>query len=155
MPRLLSQVVVFATSMAILITSAGATQLESTSVDLRQRQAAFLAALAARDATRTGSFFAENAVVHAAGMPPVRGRKAITEFYGKLFDFALSLESESETLRVSAGGDLAYDAGEAKNAFKSQQGEAEFVGKYLAVWVKEQGTWLIAAYSVSNNSASR
>ena len=68
--------------------------------------------------------------------------------------FAVSFEATAETVRVSAAGDMAYEVGAAKNTFKGGQGPVEYAGKYVTVWVKEQNSWRIAAYSVSSNSGA-
>lgn len=122
--------------------------------DLAGRRAAFVAALAGKSPERLAELFAEQAVVQTANLPPVRGRQAIEQFYRKMFAFAVSLEATAETVRVSAADDMAYEVGAAKNTFKGGQGTVEYHGKYVTVWLKEQGTWRIAAYSVSSNSGA-
>ncbi len=122
--------------------------------DLTVRRTAFATALAEKSAERAAELFADEAVVQTANLPPVRGRQAIEQFYRKMFAFAVSLEATAETVRVSAADDMAYEIGAAKNTFKGGQGPVEYHGKYVTVWLKEQGTWRIAAYSVSSNSGT-
>jgi uncharacterized protein (TIGR02246 family) len=121
--------------------------------DLRQRHAAFLEALSARDATQVASFFAEDAVLHIANMPPVQGRTAIASFYGNVFRFMTASQPTTQTVRVAASADLAYTAGSVTNAFQGEQGPVEYAGKYLLVWERRGGAWSVVVYSLSSNSS--
>jgi uncharacterized protein (TIGR02246 family) len=121
---------------------------------LRERHAAFLDALGARDAARVGEFFADDAVLHVANMPPVQGRTAIEAFYGNVFRFMTTSQPTTQTVRVAASADLAYTAGTVTNAFRGEQGPVEYAGKYLLVWERRAGDWLVAVYSLSSDSSS-
>jgi ketosteroid isomerase-like protein len=120
---------------------------------LQQRELGFLAALGARDLERTTAYFAQDAMLHVANMPPLRGRSAIVQFYGNLFRFLQASEATPETMHVSASGDLAYTSGRVNNVFQGEQGTSEFAGKYLLIWEKRAGEWAVVVYSVSDNGA--
>lgn len=122
---------------------------------LQERQAAFLESLVAKDLERVVALFAEDAVVHVADMPPIRGRDAIRRLYGNVFRFLESSEYVPEMLRVSQGVDLAYGTGIVTTVFTEEEGVVEYRGKYLVVWQKRDGVWLAVAYGVSNNGAHR
>jgi uncharacterized protein (TIGR02246 family) len=118
---------------------------------LEARQADFLSAMADRDAQGVAGLFAPDAVVHVAGMPPLRGREGIRHFYGNVFDFlAASLVVPAE-LHLSDGGDMAWGHGETRNEFRGPEGPLAYTGKYLMVWRKVDGEWLIAAYGISSD----
>jgi uncharacterized protein (TIGR02246 family) len=121
--------------------------------DLQQRQAGFLSAMEARDADRVATYFAEDGVVQVAGMPPVRGREGVRRFYGNVFRFLRETSATPETLRRTATGDIAYGYGAVRNVFDGAAGRSEYQGKYLVVWERRDGDWLIAAYSVSSNQS--
>lgn len=123
--------------------------------EVKERSAAFFAAVAARDAARVGEFFAPEAVMQTASMPAVRGRQAIGQFYTRLFGFLVSATATPETVRVAASGDMAYETGRARNEFKGNEGASAYDGKYLIVWVKDGGQWAIAAYALSSDQAGR
>lgn len=118
---------------------------------LQQRQSSFLSALSAKDVEQTTAHFAEDAVIHVANMPPLQGRSAIRQFYGNVFRFLSASAATSEMMRVSSRADMAYSVGRVTNVFEGEQGPAEYTGKYLLVWEKREGEWLIAIYSISNN----
>jgi uncharacterized protein (TIGR02246 family) len=127
--------------------------IEAEREQLELRQASFLTALAAKDAEATAAHFAEDAVVHVANMPPMRGRDAIRQFYGNVFRFLSASEPTPEVTRVSSGADMAYSVGRVVNAFEGEQGRVEYEGKFLLVWEKHDDRWLIAVYSISSNQA--
>jgi ketosteroid isomerase-like protein len=121
--------------------------------DLPAREAGFLAALAARDAERTAAHFADDAVLHVAGMPAIRGRDAIRAFYGNVFRFLESSAPVSGAVRASRSGDMGWSEGQVTNRFRGADGPVEFAGKYLIVWERQGQEWLIAAYSLGNDAA--
>jgi branched-chain amino acid transport system substrate-binding protein len=114
-----------------------------------KRQDEFLAAMAARDADRVAAMFADDAVLHIAGMPPIAGRAAIHRFYGNMFGFLSASSATPESLHVS--GDMAYGTGHSSNEFRGADGPVSYAGKYLLVWKREGSEWFIAAYSISSN----
>jgi ketosteroid isomerase-like protein len=118
---------------------------------LERRQAGFLAALSARDLERTSAHFADDAVMHVANMPPITGREAIRQFYGKAFRFLAASTSVAETTRVSQSGDMGFGLGRTTNVFEGKEGRVEYEGKFLLFWEKREGEWSIAAYTLSSN----
>jgi ketosteroid isomerase-like protein len=118
---------------------------------LQQREHAFLAAMAARDPDAVATHFAADAMLHIANMPLVRGRDAIREFYGNVFRFMAASAATPELIRLADSGDLAYTAGSVANTFQSEQGPVAYAGKYLLVWERRAGDWMIALYSISSN----
>jgi uncharacterized protein (TIGR02246 family) len=150
---------VAAAALALLMTGACAHRAlvlpepEAAEQELRQRHSAFLEALGARDAAQAASFFAEDAVLHVANMPPVQGRTAIASFYGNVFRFMTASRPTTQTVRVAASADLAYTEGTVTNAFQGEQGPVEYEGKYLLVWERRGGVWSVVVYSLSSNSS--
>lgn len=150
-----------ATLVAVLGTAAiatGCAESRTASVEvqrelLAQRQGEFFAALEARDPDRTAALFADDAVLHVAGMPPIEGRVAIHRFYGNLFGFLSASRATPERLHLSVSADLAYGIGRASNEFRGPEGPVEYAGKYLLVWRRTADDWFIAVYSVSSDQA--
>jgi ketosteroid isomerase-like protein len=120
-------------------------------VALERRQSEFLAALAARDAERTAAFFADSAVMHVAGMPPIEGRSAIRQLYANLFGFMSASGATPEFMRVAAAGDMAYGTGSTTSEFRGPQGTVAYTGKYVLVWRRIAGAWQIVLYAISSN----
>ena len=118
---------------------------------LEARQTAFLSAMADRDAEVVAELFAPDAVVHVAGMPPLQGREGIRRFYGNVFEFLEASRVMPAALHVSAAGDMAWGHGETRNEFRGPEGPVAYGGKYLMVWRKVEGDWLIAAYGISSD----
>jgi len=118
---------------------------------LGQRQDAFLAALSAKDLEQVLAHFDDDALVHIANMPPIRGRDAISQLYGNVFRFLRSAEYRPDFIRASNYGEMAYSAGSVTTVFNGQEGPVEYAGKFLLVWAQRNDEWFAVAYSISNN----
>jgi len=118
---------------------------------LQAQQDRFIAAATARDAAALTGLFAEDAVLHVAGRPPVQGRDAIRQFYGAVFGFMSGSSMTPELLHASAGGDMAWGAGATVNEFRGPDGVMRYTGKYLLVWRRTAGEWQVAAYAISSD----
>lgn len=120
---------------------------------LREARASFLGAMAAKDAPAVAAHFADDAVLHVADMPAIRGRVAIGGFYENMFRFLLASEATPGSLRMSSAGEMAFDEGTVMNAFRSEDGPVEYAGKYLLVWEKRDGAWKVVVYAVSSDGS--
>jgi uncharacterized protein (TIGR02246 family) len=143
------------TALSILL-AAGCAQFRASPDDserlgLDQRQAEFVAAVAARDADGTAALFAEDAVLHVANMAPIEGREAIRQFYGNMYDFLSASGATPESTVVSESGDMAYTIGRTSSEFHSPEGTRKFSGKYALVWRELGGDWMIVLYAISSN----
>ena len=121
---------------------------------VRARTEGVVAAESARDAQRTGSFFAEEAVIQAHGMPQLEGRKAITAWYAQAWKDSMikGFSSTVSNITVSQSGDIACGTGINRFVLRTAKGELLDVGKYLAVWKKIHGEWYISALAFSSDA---
>lgn len=87
-------------------------------------------------------FYAADALVLRANVPPVRGTAAIREFFFAALDAGLG-DAEFEPLRVELFGDVAFEAGRCKTLAPTPLGKRrEDRGKYLIIFVKQPaGDW--------------
>jgi len=118
---------------------------------LEERQSAFYEAMTGRDAGALSKLFAENATIHVAGMPPITGVEAIKVFFTRMFGFLEAASGAAESVVVSEGGDMAYTIGRTSNSFRGPEGPVEYDGKFVIVWSRNSGEWMIDVYSVSSN----
>ncbi len=113
----------------------------------------WVAAFKARDFATIESLMAPDSLLLAPDNPPIEGAKAVVETWkawGALPNVKITFGAE----RVeAASGDLAYDYGAYTFAFDSDQGPFAEEGKYIVVWKKIDGAWMIAADIFNNNSA--
>jgi ketosteroid isomerase-like protein len=138
---------VVATACAPRVASGG----DAGRAQLEERQAAFLAAMTARDAAAIGAMFAEDAVLHVAGRPPVIGAAAIQQFYAGMFNFLAGSSATVQTVRVASSGDMAWSQGSTVNEFRRPEGSVSYAGKFLLVWQRVAGDWRIVAYGISSD----
>jgi uncharacterized protein (TIGR02246 family) len=118
---------------------------------LERHEAAFHAAAADRDAERVAAFFADDAVLHVAGMPEIRGREAIGRFYANMYRFLAATRATPVSRQAASSGDLAYSTGRTVNEFRGPDGEVSYAGKYALVWTRHDGEWLVSLYAVSSD----
>ena len=119
-------------------------------VNVEQEKAALMAtdaewAKTAGDVDKMMSFVAPDATFGSAGMPEVKGDKAIREVFGGMTKApGFKLTWKATRADVSAAGDLGYTAGTyemtANNAANVSVTEK---GKYLTTWKKINGSWKV------------
>lgn len=121
---------------------------------VRARSEALVAAEAAWDAERAITFWAEDAIILFNDGPPVRGRAAVLELYHALFQDTGLKEFVGTTshLKVSRGGDLAYEYGVNRLVYEGATADVVELSKYLAVWEKSNGDWYVVALSVTGDA---
>jgi uncharacterized protein (TIGR02246 family) len=124
-------------------TSSGAAAGEASAA-IRGHDSTWFAAHNAGDADAVAALYADDAVVSAPGVPPVRGSAAVREAIGKdIADMkagAVTLVASPDA-DVGVSGDLAW----IWNTFtvKDKSGGTVDAGKYLTVFTRKDGTWRI------------
>jgi ketosteroid isomerase-like protein len=118
----------------------------------RSRQLA--AAESARRIDTALTLWADDAVVQPPGGPQIRGRAAIGDLYRHFFEGGALREfsSTSSYIEVARGGDIGYEFGTSRVILSGPEGDLLDAGKYLAVWKKVNGTWMVAALSFTSDT---
>jgi uncharacterized protein (TIGR02246 family) len=102
-------------------------------------------AYSAGDADGVAALYAEDAVLMAPGVPPARGRASIKDVIAKdtASLAAAGLTANDDPMGdVGQSGDLAWQSGAYKVTDKS--GAVADTGKFLTVFERKNGKWLIA-----------
>ncbi|HET8770446.1 MAG TPA: DUF4440 domain-containing protein [Gemmatimonadaceae bacterium] len=144
----------FITVLALAVCSSCASvPMDSTAeVDaVRARSEALAAAEAAMDFTTALTFWAPDAIVQPSGMPQIRGHEAIKDLYGGFTTMQVK-SFEGTSSHIEASGDLAFDYGVNRLVLVGESGDMLDVGKYLAVWKKVDGEWMVAALSFTSDA---
>ena len=123
---------------------------------LHARSDAFQAAESALDAQRATSFWATDAVVQPAGSPALVGRDAVGALYRQIFGSGAvkELRGTPSHVEMAKSGDLAYETGVNRIVWKTPNGDALDMGKYLLVWKKIDGEWYASAISFTSDAAA-
>jgi uncharacterized protein (TIGR02246 family) len=109
----------------------------------------------AGDGAAVAALYAEDAVLNAPGAPAARGMASIREYYlnGAAASAAAGLALvDDPTSDVGVSGDLAWQSGTFKITDKS--GAAVDAGKYITVFQRKDGKWMIIRDTWNSDAAS-
>lgn len=111
---------------------------------IRAQIAAFQAAVTAYDEAAIAALYAPDGSLLPSTMPKLTGREAIAAFFAELEPAQAVLTLTPVAVAVAAGGDLAVEEGTWTWANPNPDGTtARDNGKYVVVWRKLDGTWLM------------
>ena len=111
---------------------------------IRAADLAWSKAAGDKDAAKFASFYGENAVLMAPGMPAVKGRDAIQQaFVGLSQDPNFALSFAPTKIVVAKGGDMAYELGDFQMTTSGKKKKPETLkATYVVVWGKQMdGAW--------------
>ena len=111
---------------------------------IRSINPAWFKAFNAGDANSIIALYAEDAVVNAPGVPAARGQAAIREYFMKEVAAARAAgmtQNAGPTTDAGVSGDLGWEWG--TYAAKDKSGATVDAGKYVTVYAKKDGKWLI------------
>jgi len=123
--------------------------LEEIEAEVRARSKATVAAEMAREWEKAVTFFTPDAVVQPANAPQIQGREPLLELYQTGFTGMIEFEGTTTAIVPAASGDMAYEYGVNRLVLETPDGPVEDLGKYLLIWTKTDGEWLIAALAFS------
>lgn len=120
---------------------------------VRRNDDAFFAAVKARDAKAAAMLYALDATSMPANSPPLVGRDAIEKYNQEFLKLPkLTMTGESQLIRFSDDGTMAYDAGKYSVSFADAKGHTVTdEGKYLNVLRAVNGEWKIVIDAFSSN----
>ncbi|MEX0298801.1 MAG: SgcJ/EcaC family oxidoreductase [Kordiimonas sp.] len=112
---------------------------------LKALDSKWTAAINAGNAEEVAQLFAIDGRIFPSGAPEIKGREAIAVYAAGLSQLLnLSFKTEPTTIEVAASGELAYLAGRYSIEFGAPTEKHTDIGKYLVVWKKVEGSWLVA-----------
>jgi uncharacterized protein (TIGR02246 family) len=115
---------------------------------------ALAAAEAARDLEAVMSYWSDGGVAQIDGLPQIEGKESVRELMRSMLSSFKEFESTTSHIEVAASGDVAYEYGVNRVVLPGEATDLLAMGKYLAIWKKVDGTWLISAISVTNDGAA-
>ena len=125
--------------------------------EIRAGDSAFFSAVKAKDANAVVATYSNDAVSMAPGMPAMRGHDAIkkgNEDFMKMPGF--SLTGETESVKISDDGTMAYVTGKYMSAYNDAKGKpVTEEGKYLEVLQKVDRKWKVVADAYNANAAPK
>jgi len=135
------------TLLAAGISHAGSSDSEvRTAIDAANQK--FMDALAAKDSTSVASMYSSEARLLPPNHAPVEGRDNIKNFWQGLIEGGLLAKLATD--EVHTMGDMAAEVG----TFKIETADGKEVdnGKYIVLWIKENGKWKLHRDMWSSNN---
>lgn len=96
------------------------------------------------DPAAISRLYADDAVIHPANESPVRGRTDLDRYFTANYTEPVNEILTTVAIVISTAGDMAYEIGSTKSATGA--------GKYLTIYRKTNGRWLIAADTWSHDT---
>lgn len=113
---------------------------------IRQLDQQWVEAVKNQDAGAIAEFYAKEGVIMPPNAELAQGREAIRKAWEGMLQLPeFSLQFGPSMIEIAEAGDMAYDIGTYKLSFKPAQSGIEDLGKYVVVWIKEDGDWKVAA----------
>ncbi len=137
---------------ALLLVTVAPARAHSDAEQIRELEAAMVAAVAAGDVAAIVDFYTPDGLFMPPNAPQSEGREAIAEAWPGLLALpGFALTWRPTLIEVSASGDLAYDVGTYWLGFNTDAGRVNVEGKYVVVWKKLDGKWKAAADIFNSN----
>jgi ketosteroid isomerase-like protein len=111
---------------------------------LLSRYDAWMKAIAELNIDVIGSIYASDAVYMPPAQPRHVGKEAILAVWRNYFTRPNFKAVYTPTLTLSANLDIAYDVGSYIVSLTRDAASVEIRGKYVVVWKKENGVWVVA-----------
>jgi uncharacterized protein (TIGR02246 family) len=124
--------------------AASAVEASKDEAAIRAISPAWMKAYNAGDAKAVSGLYAEQAVLLPPGAPAAKGKAAILAYFTKdvvesaKAGITFSLDAKTD---VGTSGDIGWESG--TYAVKAKSGASVEIGKYLTVYQKSDGKWLI------------
>ena len=128
---------------------------KAAEAEIRKGDDDYFAAVKARDANAIAALYSTDAVSMPQNSPPLVGHDAILKYNQDFLKVPqLAIIGESETIRFSDDGTMAYDTGKYSVSFVDAKGHAiKDEGKFLNVLKKVDGKWKVVVDAFSSNLA--
>jgi uncharacterized protein (TIGR02246 family) len=128
-------------------------QAQNDEQAIRDTNTRWLDLIVKKDAAAVAALYTENGAFMAPNAPIATGRAAIQAAWQGMFEMPeVALTFEPDEIVVSSSGDMAYDRGTYKFSAAGEGGPMTDEGKYVVVWRKVDGQWLVAADIFNSNN---
>ncbi len=156
MKRHWSMTVLTCCCLALLVLGCTQQQPDTRAADeraIREADSAWSAASAAKDIDHWLSYLAPDALIFPPNSPIITGLEAIRNLVVQGFASPGNMNSKTDKVEVSRGGDLGYAYGAYEYTFKYANGKpVTDHGKFLTVWKKQSdGKWKAVADMFSSD----
>jgi uncharacterized protein (TIGR02246 family) len=124
--------------VGVIALSAGTAVAQEPRAAIEAVNKQFVAAFAKHDAQAVTGFYSATAEAFPPNSDVVRGKANIAKMWQGVFDAGIAT-ADLKTTEVLGQGPLAFEAG--TYTMKLKDGTVADRGKYMVVWLKENGSW--------------
>jgi ketosteroid isomerase-like protein len=122
---------------------------------VRDRSTQWLADVARGDVDSIARYYADDGSFLVPNVPLAQGRDAVRGVWSALLSAPeFSLRWEPHSIQLSHSGDMACEIGSYSLRMRPGDAVVEDEGKYVVVWRKEGGEWLVYADIVNSSRAA-
>ena len=119
---------------------------ESETASIASINKIWLSMVASKDADGIGNLYSADGVFMMDNAKVITGPKAIAAAWAGLMKLpGVTVKFQTSQLDIAKSGDLASDRGTYELAFDGKKGRIRDVGKFIVVWKKVNGKWMVAA----------
>ncbi|MEQ9005966.1 MAG: nuclear transport factor 2 family protein [Pseudomonadales bacterium] len=116
--------------------------VDAEAKEIMRLESEWSAMFGAKDLDGITALLAQNSALIMPGSPPVVGVEHVRQATRTMLESDDLVSWKSDFAAVAPSGDMAYDYGTATTTFADG---SVVEGHYLVVWVKENGSWKVAA----------
>lgn len=126
--------------LAVVLGSSARAQDAGVRAAIEAANKQFLTVFAKQDAAGLAAFYTTNGEAYPPNSNVVRGRAEIQKMWKSVIDSGIA-GATLTTTEVESSGDLAYESGTYE--MKTKDGKVADRGKYVVVWKRVAGKWML------------
>jgi len=138
---MIRQILVSGCVLAVVLGASSAAAQSGARAAIESANKQFMAAVSKGDAAALAGMYSTDARVFPPNSDAVRGRAEIQKMWQAVIDSGLASLTLSTT-EVESSADIAYEIGTYEMKMKDGKGAADR-GKYIVVWKRDGGRWLL------------
>lgn len=109
---------------------------------IKERKTEFETVFNAGKSDKLAALYTEDALVLPPDSAMVKGREAIAKMWQGVIDSGFT-DLDVQAQEIVVVGETAYETGTFVGTVVTDDGEAEAAGKYIVVWKKQDGRWML------------
>lgn len=131
--------------LAVVLACAPSVDKDAAEQTIRDIDARWVQAIAAGDADAIAALYADDAYMLVPNQVRIAGREGIKSTWADMLSANMALTFTPNRIEIADAGDMAYEVGTYNLAMDGPDGRVQDNGKYVVVWMSEEGEWHVVA----------